>query len=1043
MRIALLVPAAWLAAAALPKPTYAAAPATPAAAHAPRARSAHPAAKPTPVPPTFTFRAVGPAAAGGRVGATAGSDRDPKLYYVGGAAGGVFKSTDAGTSFAPAWDGPRFGAIGALAVAPSNPNVVWAGTGEANPRNDVSYGDGVYVSRDGAKHWKHVGLVASATIARILVDPQDPNRALVAALGNPWKDSDARGVYRTVDGGRSWTRTLALGPSSGAAELAWSPKAPRTVFAAMWQFRRQPWIFSSGGAADGLYRSRDGGVSWTKVQGHGWPTDLLGRIGVAVAPSDPRRVYAVVQSHQGTIWRSDDGGDTWKRTSSSTLPEQRPFYFSHLAVDPTNENRIISLSMYMTVSADGGKTWKHLEGFLHPDNHALWWSADGRRLLEGNDGGVVLSRNGGASWDFIDSLPLAQIYHVGFDDQDPYLICGGLQDNSSWCGPTTARNGVGLLNRDWFAIAGGDGMFAIPDPLDSNLIWTNTQDGILGIYDQKARQSIDVTPYPRDVFTSRDSYARSPYRFNWNAPLAFSADGKTAYFGGNVVFATTDRGRHWNAISPDLTRNEKEHQQVSGGPISLDVSGAEYYDTTLAIAPSPKDPQTLWVGTDDGLVQLTRDGGAHWRDVRPSAWPKYGRVETIDASPFAAGTAFVQLDRHDLGDDAPYAYVTDDYGATWHAIASNLPADAPVRVLRVDPHQPNVLYAGTENGLWISYDRGGKWEQVKDGLPVVPVYDLHVQPRTNDLLLATHGRGFFVLDDATALQRLAAARRAGVTLFPVRTATLWASFPSVEPGDGGSMPSNVFVGPGAPGGALVTFYQPAKAKTRPWIEIVAADGHVVRTLRGSFVTDDGPKYWVPNGAGLVRVNWDGTEDGPVRWNGTTVQNMGPLSGAEALPGAYVARLHRDGQTYDQPFTLVDDPLSPFTAEQRIARHAYLATVFGWFDAVDRALNAIDAARKKATPAQRARLAALQAELTANDLHDEDGIANPDRIREQIGGLIGQLSGSIQPPFAQHEAALAALRPDVAAALADAARELGPRFHAPPVATPAASASPGP
>ena len=1040
MRIApLLLTAAWLAAAGLPTPSPAAAPAT----HAPHGRPAHPAAKPTPVPPTFTFRAVGPAASGGRVSATAGSDRDPKLYYVGGAAGGVFKSTDAGTSFAPAWDGPRFGAIGALAVAPSDPNVVWAGTGEANPRNDVSYGDGVYVSHDGAKHWKHVGLVASATIARILVDPHDPNRALVAALGNPWKDSDARGVYRTVDGGRSWTRTLALGPSSGAADLAWNPKAPRTIFAAMWQFRRQPWIFSSGGPADGLYRSRDGGVTWTKIEGHGWPTDLLGRIGVAVAPSDPRRVYAVVQSHQGTIWRSDDGGDTWKRTSSSSLPEQRPFYFSHLAVDPTNENRIISLSMYMTVSTDGGKTWKHLEGYLHPDNHAIWWSADGRRLLEGNDGGVVLSRNGGASWDFIDSLPLAQIYHVGFDDEDPYVICGGLQDNSSWCGPTTPRNGVGLLNRDWFAIAGGDGMFAIPDPLDTNLIWTNTQDGILGIYDQKARQSIDVTPYPRDVFTSRESYARSPYRFNWNAPLAFSSDCKTAYLGGNVVFATTDRGRHWSAISPDLTRNEKEHQQVSGGPISLDVSGAEYYDTTLAIAPSPLDAQTLWVCTDDGLVQLSRDGGAHWRDVRPSGWPKYGRVETIDASPFAAGTAFVQLDRHDLGDDAPYAYVTDDYGATWHAIASNLPADAPVRVLRVDPHSANVLYAGTENGLWISYDRGGRWEQVKDGLPAVPVYDLHVQPRTNDLLLATHGRGFFVLDDATALQRLPAARQAGVTLFPVRTATLWASFPSVEPGDGGSMPSNFFVGPGAPGGALLTFYQPAPAKQRPWIEIVAADGHVVRTLRGSYVTDDGPKYWIPNGTGLVRVNWDGTEDGPVRWNGTSVQNMGPLSGAEALPGTYLARLHRDGHTYEQSFTLVDDPLSPFTAEQRVTRHAFLATLFGWFDAVDRALNAIDAARKTATPPQRARLAALQAELTANDLHDEDSIGYPDRIREQIGGLIGQLSGSIQPPFAQHAAALAALRPDVASALADAARELGPRFHAPPVVAPAPSASPGP
>jgi photosystem II stability/assembly factor-like uncharacterized protein len=1035
MRTAAFFAVALLVATASPTPSRAAV-ATPTAPHAARRPSARPPAKPTPAPPTFTFRAIGPAASGGRVSAVAGSDRDPKLYYVGAAAGGVFKSTDGGTSFAAAWTGPRFGAIGALAVAPSNENVVWAGTGEANPRNDVSYGDGVYVSHDGAKHWKHVGLDATATIAKILVDPHDPNRVLVAALGNPWTDSDARGVYRTTDGGKSWTRTLFVGPSSGAADLAWNAKAPQTVFAAIWQFRRQPWYFTSGGTADGLYRSRDGGRTWTKIQGRGFPSGIVGRIGVAVAPSDPRRVYAVIQSQQGTIWRSDDGGDSWTRTSSSTLPEQRPFYFSHLAVDPTNAKRVLSLSMYITVSTDAGKSWKHLEGIVHVDNHAIWWSGDGQRIMEGNDGGVILSRNGGGSWSFLDRLPIAQLYHVAADDENPYLICGGLQDNSSWCGPTTARNGIGLLNRDWFAIAGGDGMFAIPDPLDSNLIWTNTEDGILGIYDRTARQSIDVTPWPRDVFTSRHSYADSPYRFNWNAPLAFSPDGKTAYFGGNVVFATTDRGRHWTAISPDLTRNEKDHQRASGGPITLDVSGAEYYDTTLAIAPSPKDGQVIWVGTDDGLVQLTRDGGAHWRAVQPASWPRYGRVEAIEASPFAAGTAFVQLDRHDLGDDRAYVYTTDDYGASWHAIAGNLPNDAPVHVVRQDPRDPNLLYAGTETGLRISYDRGGHWEQVKLGLPVVPVFDITMHEPQNDLILATHGRGFFVLDDATPLQRLAAARRAGATFFPVREATLWASWPSVETGDGGSMPSDVFVGPAAPGGALLAFYQHAPAKERPWFEIVDANGRVVRTLRGSFKTDDGKKYWVPNDRGVVRVNWDGTEDGPVRWDGTSVQNMGPLSGAEALPGTYTARFHRDGHVDEQRFTLVDDPKSPFTLAQRQARHAFLSTLFGWFDSVDRALNAIDQQEKHATPAHRAQLAALRHELTANDLHDEDGVTQPDRIREQIGGLIGQLGGALQAPFSQHEAALAALQPRVAAALADAQRVLGPSFHVPPATLPA-------
>ncbi len=1005
----------------------------------PRKPAAKPAVSPSPGPDTdgVKFRAIGPATSGGRVPALAGSDRDPALYYVGGAGGGVFKSTDGGASFQSVWtDASKFGAIGAVTIAPSNDNTVWVGTGEANPRNDVSYGDGVWLTRDGGKHWKHAGLEDTRHIAKILVDPKNPRRAIVAALGDIYADSPARGVYVTSDGGRTWAKTLYVGPSSGAADLAWNPKQPQTIFAAIWQFRREPWIATSGGPADGLYRSRDGGRTWSKIRGRGFPTDTLGRIGIAIAPSDPQRVYAVVQSKQGTIWRSDDGGDSWRRMSSDTTPEQRPFYFSHLAVDPRNANRIIAVSMYLTLSKDGGRTWKHLTGSVHVDNHALWWSADGTRILEGNDGGAILSRNGGDSWAFLDRMPLAAIYHVGFSDEKPYLICGGLQDNSSWCAPTTARNGIGLMNRDWFAIAGGDGMYAIPDPVDPNFIWTNTQDGVLGIYDQKARQAIDVSPYPRDVFTSLTSYAQSPYRFNWNAPLAFSPqDGHVAYFGGNVVFKTTDRGRHWTPISPDLTRNEKQHQRASGGPINLDVSGAEYYDTTLAIAPSPKDAGVIWAGTDDGLVQLTRDGGAHWSNVTPQGWPKYGRVEVIEPSPHAAGTAFTLLDRHDLGDRRPYAFVTDDYGATWRSIAANLPADAPVRVVRQDLHEPDLLFAGTENALWISYNRGGRWERLRAGFPVVAVYDIHVHPSANDLLVATHGRGFYVLDDLSGLQQLAAARRAGFQFFPVREATLWAGWPSVETGDGNALPANNFSGPNAPAGAVLTFYQRTKAKARPWFEILDANGKAVRTLRGQVPFDprDPPKdprarYFVTNDRGLNRITWDGNEDGPTRWLGTSFQNAGPATGPEALTGPYTARLHVAGKTYDQAFTLSDDPLSPWTAEQRAARHAYLVTAFGWIDGIDKALNEIDVRLKKArSPAERARLVALRAELSSNALHDEDGIGKPDRIRERVFGAAFQLGGALQPPFEQHQAALDALRPDVAGAYSHISATLGTEF----------------
>ncbi len=1005
----------------------------------PRKPAAKPAVTPSPGPDTdgVRFRAIGPAISGGRVPAVAGSDRDPSLYYVGGAGGGVFKSTDGGTSFASVWNGAsRFGAIGAISVAPSDDRTVWVGTGEANPRNDVSFGDGVWVTHDGAKHWTHAGLDRTSQIAKILVDPKNANHAIVAALGDPWADSTERGVYVTSDGGRTWAKTLYVGPASGAADLAWNPKHPQTVFAAIWQFRRQPWTTTSGGPADGLYRSRDGGRTWSKIQGRGFPTDTLGRIGISVAPTDANRVYAVVQSKQGTVWRSDDGGDSWRRTSSDTTPEQRPFYFSHLAVDPRNRDHVIAVSMYLTLSKDGGRTWKHLTGSVHVDNHALWWSHDGTRILEGNDGGAILSRNGGESWAFLARIPLAQIYHVGYSDEKPYLICGGLQDNSSWCAPENARNGTGVLDRDWFAIAGGDGMFAVPDPVDPNFLWTNTQDGVLGVYDQRARQSIDVSPYPRDVFTSRDSLARSPYRFNWNAPLAFSPqDGHVAYFGGNVVFKSSDRGRHWTAVSPDLTRNEKQHQLAAGGPITLDVSGAEYYDTTLAIAPSPKDANVIWAGTDDGLVQLTRDGGAHWSNVTPAGWPTYGRVEVIDASPFAAGTAFTLLDRHDSGDRKPYAFVTDDYGATWRSIAANLPPDAPVRVVRQDPSNANLLYAGTENGLYVSFDRGGRWERLRAGLPVVPVYDVRVQPAFNDLLVATHGRGFFVLDDLAPLQQLAAARTAGVTFFPVREATLWAGWPAIETGDANALPANFFSGPNSPSGAVLTFYQKTKAAQRPWIEIADASGKVVRTLRGGIPFDpaDPPKeergrYFVTNDAGLNRIGWDGNEDGPTRWLGTSFQNAGPATGPEALPGKYTARLHAGTATYEQSFTLVDDPQSPWTPEQRAARHAYLVTVFGWIDGIDRALNEIDARLKKhPAAADRASLLALRADLSANDLHDEDSVAQPDRIRERVFALTGPFGGNLQPPFVQHQAALDALRPDVAAAYARIATVLGSSF----------------
>ncbi len=964
--------------------------------------------------PGLQFRSIGPALSGGRVAATIGSDRNPALYYAGAAGGGVWKSTNGGVSWTSVWKTQPYGAIGALAIDPRDDKDVWVGTGEANPRNDVSWGDGIWRSRDGAKTWHHLGLDATSQISRISIDPKKSDDVVVAALGDPYADTAERGIYRTLDGGRTWQRTLFLDGTTGAADLARDPKNSKVLYAAMWRFRRQPWHFESGGGRDGLYRSRDGGTTWSPVAGGGFPEGPLGRIGIAIAPSRPQRVYAVMQSHAGTIWRSDDAGMTWQRTSTDTMPAQRPFYFSHLAVDPKDANHVIAVSMYLSESKNGGRTWKHLTSNVHVDNHALWWSHDGRRLINGNDGGIALSNDAGETWAMPLNLAIGQVYHVGFDNATPYSVCGGLQDNSTWCGPSHSRNGVGILERNWTAIAGGDGTWALFDPADPDRIWTDTQDGVLTIFDRKAQQSIDVEPFPRDPFTSLRGIAENTYRFNWNSPLAFApADPHTVYFGGNVVFRSTDSGRTWSPLSGDLTRDEKAHQGVSGGAISLDVSGAEYYDTLLALTPSARDAQTIWTGSDDGLVHLTRDGGTTWNDVTPRGLPRYARIECIEASREDAASAFIAVDRHDLGDRAPYLFATNDYGASWQRIDGALPRGASTHVVRQDTRNPAMLYAGTEQGIYYTNDRGRRWLPLRFNMPATPVYDLQIQPQANDLIVATHGRSFWIFDDLTPLQQIAPVGLAPV-LFPLRPGTLWAQWQPVETGDAGALPDNVPLFANPKGPALITFYQKAPAKDRPEIGVVDASGAVVRHLRGSYETEDGKKYWVSNVAGYNRLAWDGTEDGPTRWHGTTIQNSGPLTGAEALPGTYTIRLTVDGTTASQPFLLQADPRSPTTAQERTERHAYLQRIYADVDTIDTLLNQIDtrerALRRYSGAGARVReLDAARDELTANDRRDEDGVTKPDRLREQLLAASGTLGGSQQAPFAAHLAATAALQ----------------------------------
>jgi photosystem II stability/assembly factor-like uncharacterized protein/predicted RNA-binding protein YlxR (DUF448 family) len=932
----------------------------------------------------LSYRGIGPAIAGGRTTAVAGSDRNPQLYYAGGAGGGVFKSTNGGASWTPVFDKEPVAPIGAIAISPQNDDDVWVGTGESNPRNDVEEGDGIWHSTDGGKTWTHAGLDDAGSIARISIDPRNSKIIAVAVLGRIFRDDPNRGVYLTNDGGAHWSKTLYAGPSSGASDLARSPDRPSTLYAGIWQFRRMPWTFVSGGPNGGVYRSTDNGRTWKKLT-NGLPSSPTGRIGLAAGSQG--RVYALIQSRAGELWRSDDGGTSWKRLPHSPLLGARPFYFSRIYVDPANRERLINVALVLSESTDGGMSWHVISKHAGWDHHFVWWSKDGTRVAVGNDEGLVISDDGGkVVWQPYD-LPFAQPYHVGFNDTVPYYsVCIGLQDDNTWCGPSSSDNGIGVLNRDWYQVAPGDGMWALYDPKDANLVWstsTSSDTGQVYLSDLRTRQQFEVSP---DAATNGDMPADLlKYRFNWDTPIAFTSDGGVLV-GGNVLFESGDHGETWNAISPDLTRNDKAHQTAPGGPINLDESGAETYDTLLDVEVSKLD-RAIWVSSDDGLVHVTHDGGAHWDNVTPRGLPE-GRMPTIDVGNFSAKTAYIALDRHMIGDDRPYIYVTDDAGATWRSISGNLPNDVFVRSIREDPKNANLLYAGTSRGVYISFDRGAHWQSFRLNMPATAIYDLEIQPQMNDLVVAAHGRGVWILDDLTALQQYGSA--GSVTLFQPRDAYRMTqnapvnAFPCCS---GGTLPANDFVGPNAPYGALLTYYL-AKPAQSVEIEILDSSGDIVRHLRGKSI---------PHAGGMNRTAWDLAEDGPVKWKGTFEQNQGPDTGAEVVPGTYAVRLIANGVTQEKQVAVKADPRDTTSIEQAVKRHAFLRQLNDDLSAVDSMLNAIDAKLKGASPANAERLLAFQRKLTLNPKNVED-LEGPVGVRESIMDLLSRVgSQSFQAP----------------------------------------------
>ena len=961
------------------------------------------------------WREIGPATAGGRVAAVVGSATDPKLYYLGSAGGGVWKSANGGQTWDAVFAKQDVASIGAVTIDPTDNETVWVGTGETNPRNDVSYGDGVYKSTNGGDDWTNVGLAATKQISRIIVDPRNHNHVIVGALGDLFNDSQDRGVYVTDDGGKTWKQTLYVGPESGVSDMAIDPQDPNVVYAGIWQFQRRPWTFVSGGDADGLYKSTDGGEHFTKLTGHGLPTDTTGRIGLAVAPSNGNRVYALIESKQGILWRSDDGGNNWTMTSDDTLVDQRPFYFTHLGVDSKNPDIVYGVSEALSKSTDGGKTFKAIGDGVHVDYHAIWIAPnDPSRIMVGEDGGYALTLDSGDNWFFSMNLPIAQVYRVGLSNENPYWVCGGLQDNNGWCAPNNTQDSSGIQNKAWISVAGGDGEWTVPDPVDPNYIWADYENGAISVINKVTRDSWPIQPYIQNAIEGFDNRV-AKIRWNWESPIAFAPwDGHIAWMGANVVYQSKDRGLHWTIISPDLTRNVKDHQAPSGGPVTHDVSGAEEIDTILDIEVSKIRKGEIWVGTDDGLVQLTLDGGAHWKNVTPPGAPEFGRFASIAPSPLVDGTAYAINDGHYIGDNKPYVFVTHDFGATWKSVTTGLPSAEWARAVAADIRNRDIAYLGTEEGLWITFDGGSTWKKFMNDLPTVSVHDIRMQPEFDDLVIATHGRSIYIMDDMTPIQQLQPAVKAGFALFPIRPSYQY----NQTDNDEGTYTNYAASNPDQ--GVIVNFYQSAEQKDPPKLEILDSNGRVLRTYQGTHKVHGKDEPWVSNKVGINQFIWDWAIAGPAKWDGAAKESYkGPDDGPVVVPGSYSVRLTLGAHVLTQRFVVKADPLTKFTIAQMQTGYDFALAGRDLYSKVDIALNNLDGVKKSIADGEAAAKKAgntdAQTKLdtimktrddvfnffTADYHNDEDSIERPGALREDVQGLM-YLANLVTPAVLEYD-----------------------------------------
>ncbi|HXZ39195.1 MAG TPA: glycosyl hydrolase [Terriglobales bacterium] len=936
------------------------------------------------------IRNIGSATMSGRIAAVDAIEKDGRItVFVGAASGGVWKSVNGGTTFRPVFDRQSVQSIGSVTIDKSNPSIVWVGTGEAWTRNSASVGDGIYKSTDGGENWTNMGLKDSERIAKILVNPRDSNSVLACVTGHLWNDSDERGVFKTSNGGKTWNKVLAgANASTGCAMIASSPQEPSTVFASMWDFRRQGWTFRSGGPGSGLYKSTDGGEHWTELtssNSKGLPDKPYGRIALAVAASKPQVVYAVIESKNGALYRSDDSGENWSRLDSSQFMIWRPFYFANLIVDPRNENKLFKPDGPLLLSVDGGKSFSAVAN-AHGDFHDVWINPDNPNIVfTGDDGGLWRSEDGGTRWKHQLNLPVSQFYHVSTDNANPYHVYGGLQDNSSWVGDSSYPGGVS--NSRWENVYNGDGFWAFEDPADSDYIYAEYQGGDIGRVNRHTLETRSIKPFPL--------YKEDKLRFNWNTPIHMSPNEKgTIYLGAQFLFRSRDHGQSWERISPDLTTNdpEKQKQEESGG-ITVDNSSAEMHTSIYSISESPKNGQIIWVGTDDGNLQITRDGAKTWTNVvgNIAGLGKNSWVSTVAAGRFDEGTAYVTFDCHTFGDMKPYAYKTTDYGKTWSSLnVQENGVQGYAHVITEDTVDPDLLFLGTEFGLWMSYDGGQHWAQYKaTNFPAAAVRDIVVQARESDLVLATHGRGIWIIDDITPLRVLTPDLMS-------KEAAFIGTRPAVQylnANGGWAEGDETFTGPSRNTDAFINYYQRSRHIFGDLkIEIFDQDGKLVDTVASS-------KH-----RGLSRATWS------MRLKPPTVPPaaqalFAAAQGPRVVPGTYTVKMTKGDHVYATPLQIVLDPRANYTVKDRKQQFETIMKVYNLMGHMSYGVSAIEGVRDSANAraskvpekdplrAQLQQLSDESEKLRSKIVATKEGgaITGEERIREHLGELYGDLN----------------------------------------------------